>query len=679
MRQFIIVIISLFSVNIVLSQNLNVHLKSGDIVKYDSSNFDFVDFSEKGDDEESDVLGVYYIRKGSLLEGQFRLYDSGNVRYNKNMSSYVYNNIDPYNQYSANGFAVPSSGYDHIAFVHYYNGDNWLGYEKDLYVERGPYFQTENVILNVPRYCDKIIIITQRDYPPVLYELTSVRDKKLMKVTKTNNHIYVRTALNNKEDIITDYLLFDNNNYTWNATYLGGKESTDEIILTNMIHRMGDCTGPLFITDPAPWHLWAQHGYCIPTVDAEHTLTLDDIGSVWKDQRDREYKIGAISGNRIFLLPIIRETAFKGVYTRDWKSPTGNNNPEIALLNHVSGAQHIETIRCTTYGATQLRPMMLLDSRIFKADGIEITENGIYYCDEFVISEVLNCTDPWTVESWFPVVQKEIGAVLTETFTIHGLANRYDTTLDMKKSYIFCAYGANQVQHLVPISTMSGYDVYGMMPRAKNYASPYLANNLNRGGETVWRRSDDLFDVDKQPDRYISFFRNTTSGNMKIGCASGLSLIRGITVDSLRNKVFQVYETGDRDLLSCSPSNRNKAYFKVLADSHFENSIIPANYRAQFSTYLCYFDPMANIGQVYWYKDGENYIIYAHYQEGHNKLAINLPKKMEGLSVDVVDKTDGITLLTNEIKNGQVYITADATDHNYIVLKTRLSQKPEAH
>ena len=62
---------------------------------------------------------------------------------------------------------------------------------------------------------------------------------------------------------------------------------------------------------------------------------------------------------------------------------------------------------------------------------------------------------------------------------------------------------------------------------------------------------------------------------MKIGCASGLSLIRGITVDSLRNKVFQVYRTGDRDLFSCSPSNRNKAYFKVLADSHFENSILP--------------------------------------------------------------------------------------------------------
>ena len=679
MRQFIIVIISLFSVNTVFSQSLNVHLKSGDIVKYDSSNFDFVDFSEKGDDEESEVLGVYYIRKGTLLEGQFRLYESGDVRYNQWMSSYVYNNINPNNQYFANGFAVPSNGYDHIAFVHYYNGDTWLGYEKDLYVEIGPYFQDKDVLLNVPKFCDKIIIITQRDYPPVLHELSSVLDRKLMKVTKTNSHIYVRTKLNDKEDIIISYVINGNNAFTWEAAYLGSRESSDEIILNNMIHWFGDSTGPLCITDPAPWHLWAQHGYRIPSVYADHALTTDDIGSIWKDQRNREYKIGAIDGRIIYLLPIIRKTEHDGVFTRDWKSPTSNNNPEIVSLTHISGGVHTNFFSCN-YNSdnTQLKPLMLLDYRKFIADGNEIANDGVYYCDEFVISEILNCTDPWTVETWFPSpIQKEIGAVLTQTFTIHGLASMYDTVLDMKKPYVFSWYGANQVQHFVPISTMSGYDVYGMMPRAKrgNYAVPYLANDLNRSDEWVCRSADNLYDIDKQPDRFITFFKNPTTRDMKIGCASGLSLIKGITVDSLRNKVFQIYEAGDRDLLSCSPSNRNKAYFKVLADCHFENSIIPANYKAQFSTYLCYFDPMANIGQVYWYKDGSDYVIYAHYQEEHDNLAINLPKEMDGLSVDVVDKTDGITLLTNDIKNGQVHITADATDHNYIVLKTKQSQE----
>ncbi len=142
-------------------------------------------------------------------------------------------------------------------------------------------------------------------------------------------------------------------------------------------------------------------------------------------------------------------------------------------------------------------------------------------------------------------------------------------------------------------------------------------------------------------------------------------------MDSLRNIVFKEYKNGDRDLLSCSPSNRNKAYFKVLADSHFENSIIPANYKVHLSTYLCYFDPMANKGQVYWYKDGDTFIIYAHYQSIQNKQTINLPKEMEGLRVEIVDKTDGITLLTDVIENSKLYINADANNHNYIVLKTK--------
>lgn len=671
MKQLIVITTLFCSINTLSSQSLNIHLKNGDIVKYAPSNFDYIDFSEKGDVDGSDIVGVFYVRKGTLLEGQFRLYDSGDIKYNQNMNSFVYDNINPNYQYSANGFAVPSNGYDHIAFVHYYKDDIWLGYEKNLYVERGPYFQKEDVLLNLPHSCNRIIIITQKNYPPVLHELTSGQDRKLMKVTKTDRHIYVRTALNHSEDVITDYYLYDNNNYTWSATYLGSKETTDEIILNNKIHGMGDSTGPLFITDPAPWHLWAQHGYCIPTVDADHLLTLDDIGSTWRDQRDREYKIGKIDGNRLYLLPIIRETEFKGVYTRDWKSPTSANNPDISFLTHISGGLHTDAFSCTYNSTTQLRPMMLLNSRKYLADGKEISENGIYYCDEFVISEVLNCTDPWTVESWFPVVQKEIGAVLTQTFTIHGLSCMYDTNLEMKKSYIFCAYGANQVQHLVPINTMDGYDVYGMMPRAKkgDYAVPYLANDLKRGGETVYRSESHLYDINKQPDRFITFFKNPKTGDMKIGCASGLSLIRGITVDSIRNKVFKVYKDGDRDLLSCSPSNKNKAYFKVLADSHFEDAIIPANYSVQFSTYLCYFDPMANVGQVYWYKDGSNYVIYAHYQDAQNRQIINLPKEMEGLRVEIVDKTDGVTLITDVVENGKIYLNADDTNHNYIVLR----------
>lgn len=490
----------------------------------------------------------------------------------------------------------------------------------------------------------------------------------LMKITKTSSYINMRTPFSDTEDFIMRYRIELNNNYTWNSTYIGSKNATDEeIIAGGTIQSMGDSTGPLACHGYAPWAMWAQHGYCIPYISATHSLTSDDIGSKWKDQRNREYSIGMISGSNIYLLPTIRETEFPGVYTRDWIEPRDWCHPEITSLTHVSGGVHTSTISVDSWNIYQIRPLMTLVSRKLLADGNEISEDGTYYCDDFVISETLNCTDPWTVEQWFPTpIQKEVGAVLTETFTMHGLSCRYDTILEMKKPYQFNWYGANQTMHFIP-EEMPGYDVYGIMPRAKknNYDSPHIIDS----GYSIFRNSTDLRDVDKQVDRFISYYKHQTTGDEKIGCASGLSLTRGITKDSVRNTVFPKGSTTGLISITHTTGYTNKAYFKVLVGSAFENDIIPAGYIAQFSTYLSYFNPKANKGQVYWYKDGNGYVVYAHYQDANTNLAINLPDEMEGLSVEVVDKTDGVTLLTDIISNGRVYITSNSANNNYIVFK----------
>ena len=639
------------------------------------------------------------LKEGTVTYGQFILV-TGVPKQIAVMNMYTYEGIDPSKSYVVSGFGIPSAGYDHIAFIHYYNGNTWLGYDSNFYAEIGPYFCDTDSLLTIPENCNKIVINQQREYDaPSLSELTlgekiisqellnnsgsSSEGNKMMKIVKGSNRILMRTSLNDAEDIIVSYTLNGNNGFTWDCTYLGSKDASDDEILENCIQVMGDSTGPLGITNPAPWHLWAQHGYCIPYITATHTLTSDDIGSVWKDQRDREYTIGNISGNNIYLLPTVRATEYSGVYTRDWRSPTGVNNPQITSLTHVSGATHTDGITATSYSDTQLRPMMVLADRKFIADGNEITENGTYHCNEFVISQTMNCTDPWTVESWYPVIQKEVGAILTETFTMCGLSCRYDTILNMQKPYIFTWYGANQIQHFVPIATMPDCDVYGMMPRSKSYSSPHLANNLSRSAEWVYRATNltgdkannNLIDINKQADRFITFFKNNQTDEMKIGCAGGLSLTRGLTKDSARNQICRVYQDGDLEILSISPANRNKGYFKVLTASNFENSILPASYIGQFSTYISYFDPMANEGQVYWYKDGNGYVIYAHYQTAQTKTAIKLPVCMEGLSVEVVDKTDGMALFTDIISDGIIYISATAFGDNnldnYIVLTAK--------
>lgn len=44
---------------------------------------------------------------------------------------------------------------------------------------------------------------------------------------------------------------------------------------------------------------------------------------------------------------------------------------------------------------------------------------------------------------------------------------------------------------------------------------------------------------------------------------------------------------------------------------------------------------------------------------------------MDGLSFDVIEKTDGVTMITDNIVNGKIYLNTDNSDHNYVVLKTK--------
>lgn len=499
---------------------------------------------------------------------------------------------------------------------------------------------------------------------------------KLLKVTINNATILVRTSLNQTEDIIIKYEKGRNDQFTWSATYLGNKYETDTAILLNKIHELGDSTGPLGTTDYAPWHMWANHGYCIPCVTIQNNpLTDGDIGAKWVDQTgEREYTIGKIDGNNVYLLPSVRSTDIPNVYTRDWKSPTANNNPQITRLIYKSGGIYTGDIIPSSWRDTQIYPFMINKRRIFTADGEIISGNGVYHCDDFSIKEIFDCTDPWTITTFFPsIIQEDTGAELTHSYNIHGLACRYDIVLNMKKPYQFSHFCGNQVRHLAPISTLDGYIAYGMMPRTKREFNgsridiPYNISNLNRGFEFAVRRSEDLYDVDKIPDRFISWLQKES--DKKIGCASGFSLTKGETTDIKRKEHIPIYGSGYEDCISCSASLTNKVYLKAIVKDTFENDVLPASFICCISSYLSYFNPNENIGQVYWYKDTDGYVVYAHYQEAHNKVEVNLPTEMDGLSTTVIDKTTGVELLTDFVENGKLYLNVDSSDHNYIVMK----------
>jgi hypothetical protein len=323
----------------------------------------------------------------------------------------------------------------------------------------------------------------------------------------------------------------------------------------------------------------------------------------------------------------------------------------------------------------QISPVLESVNRKFLCDGSEIKDDGTYRCAEFTITETLIGLNPATVTTWYPSPVRESEMVrFTYNYTFSGLGTRFDVGIDVKYPICCDFFGGNQAQHTLNIE---GYDIYVFAPRSKKQVAghatdvPFKNNPSDQSSRSIVcnRNTSDCYDVDKMPDRLVSYLQDSSDDSKLIGFASGLSLTRGITRDSIRNQVYEEGNTVEMFSLTHTVGYTNKAYFKVLVGSAFENAIIPAGYIAQFSTYLSYFNPKDNKGQVYWYKDGNDYVVYAHYQDANTNLAINLPSEMEGLSAEVIDKTEGITLITEIVNNGKLYITSDSASNNYIVIR----------
>lgn len=508
--------------------------------------------------------------------------------------------------------------------------------------------------------------------------------KKLMKVhvygTTTDNNanlFYVRTPYNKTKDIILLYYTNLNGLISPKAAYVGPNSLTDSALMASsyLVSSHSDSTAPLF-NSSLYWHLFAQHGYVIPYVANTVGMTSVDVGTTWKDQLDRQYKIGNVTSSYIYLLPVITLGA-EGQDTRGWKTP---NDTKITTLTPVSSATITDPIPVATQYNTQLRPIMKSYDRKWLIDGKEITAEGDYECDDFRVSESQIGYDPARISAWFPTPNLT-GALemarFTWSYNFKGANCAVNTTIDIRRKVECQSYGACQQQFFLD---NGNYKAMFLIPKAAARNGVELDKPFNSPATTstsygFYRNSTLLKDVDKPIDRLIGFLQKENTKDFLVGMAAGLSLVSGDTVTEKRNQNIAVAtdtNNAHQRLGSFSPSNTNKFYIAAVNTAPFADDgyNFPNTYFKEINYYVSYFDPAENEGQVYWYKDGDKYVIYLHCQTAQNRLAINLPAFMEGLNVEIVEKTDGATLLTEAISNGKLYVTY-TNEANYIVLKTR--------
>ena len=516
-----------------------------------------------------------------------------------------------------------------------------------------------------------------------LQEITN--KEKLMRIKLSANNVRIRYHYDDNNDLLTVWVKGENGNIRPYKTYKGSKNLTFEELenAAYQVHSWADSEMPIqALPQYTWWNLFSNHGYNLPFITkSNHGKTADDIGSVWHDTNDKEFTLVRVSGSNLYFAPkVIQNTdGIEGKTTRDW-----DRSYTITTLSHVSGAVHTDSIDSFTQSNTQIYPITDSNGIIVVLDGNITQAAGEYSADRVDILQTMNCYDPATIPfsnigAIINLSNAEIMCYITNAFSVIGGSITYRATLDVKKPIYLGdsgRWGGNQAIHPSPAT---GETEYRFCPRCKTQDAPSIQKTDGTTGFTARWNPTYLYDMDKPIDRMISYIVGE-SNNYKIGFASGLSLVSGDSTDDNRKK-YLTPDDGDSGskLLQWMGDSQNKGYFVVLDSSKFENGILPEGTVCETTSYFVYYNPDENVGQVYWYKDGDQWVIYAHCQVEVENLKIHLPSFMEGENVYVVDKTEGAILKSTVISDGDIiisFVSSESTSlKNWIVLKTKESNQ----
>lgn len=659
--------------------------------------------------KHDDVLRQHNIETltpDEVVHGYFIMSD-GSTRANANFRYERYNLPNVF--YDTLLFSAKYGAQTNIAVIFYFDKDDNLISEEyrfdssttgSMVFNNAPLHIPDNtayILFNISEHYDGIMYMkTVGEYYDLGQMETDIENikggKKLIKLhvydtepERNENAFYVRAKYNDTKDILLLYYINLNTLLSPKTAYIGANTLSDADLMAsaNIVSNHSDSTAPLFQSS-LYWHLYAQHGYVIPVVPNTVGLTTADIGALWKDQLDRQYNIGNVVGSSIYLLPVITRGT-EGNDTRGWKTP---NNPVITALTHVSGGTVTTPITVASQSTTQLRPIMKHENRKFYIDGRELTEPGDYEGDDFTVSESQTGYDPASIETWFPTpgaigMPDLTGAVemarFTWSYNFRGAQCCVNTTIDIRRKVECQSYGATQQQTFVDTGN---YKAMFMIPKAANASNgtvlekPFNSPSLGSTGYSFFRNATYLKDVDKPIDRLIAMLHNPNDNTYLVGMAAGLSLVSGETIPAKRNANIPIAPNANDAhyrLGSFSPSNNNKFYIAAINTSPFADDgyNLPNTYFKEINYYISYFDPAANPGQLYWYKDGNSYIIYSHCQSVQSRVALTLPDFMEGLNVEIVEQTDNAVLLTDTVQNGKLFVSYNTDDANYLVLRTK--------
>lgn len=170
--------------------------------------------------------------------------------------------------------------------------------------------------------------------------------------------------------------------------------------------------------------VWANHGKIgYNGASIAHGKTTADIGSIYGDGAVKLWTLFAvIDANTALCIPNNTGASDKWIM--------GTNPPTGLTLTHVSGGVHTSNFTATSWTQTQFRPLLRNVSSTLLADGLAITADGVYSCNDFRIVDTSEGLNPASQQAF---LNSNIGstdytnaAVATQCYITNGFSwNRW--------------------------------------------------------------------------------------------------------------------------------------------------------------------------------------------------------------------------------------------------------------
>lgn len=484
----------------------------------------------------------------------------------------------------------------------------------------------------------------------------------LIKFTKTNDYFYIRTSLNDTQDLVIKYSRNPNGFIDQNAAYVGLKSrTTASIASSTKMHNTNDSAAPINTNNY--WYIGGQHGYLIPKVTSDgHDKTADDIGSKWADSGNREYTLVGISESVIYLSPTIT-IGSDGIGVNPWNRSLNMGS----TLTHISGAVHTSSITIDSQSNEQIHPACMNIEETISINGMNLEGNVTdLECQEVVYKVIYDVKDPAQATSVMPFESSPFVRII-QTFRFIGMSCSVNQTFRVVGAPVSCVnYGATQPLGLTKYGNYNSYTFIPKVAALTNNGTTEDWKYPHNTGEAdaAWnvkeflKNSSCIEDLNNLPERFVQYYEYNAS--KLIGFASGLSLVSSHTQQEHRNLTIPV----DGRVNTFARDGRNKLYFYIL------NSInLPLKFTANFNYYQCYFDPNASDALVYWYKDGNSWVVYVHNFAANDSAKIALPSFMEGMTATLIEKSSNAELLTDTVVDGEMFAKFADSNAAYIVYK----------